>query len=177
MPRVVVGVAAVLLAVLLGGCATSTAAPAAPPAAPPAVAPGSVQVDGAVTTPTTLDAAALAARPHTAVDVAFQSAKGAERHHEDGVLLSALLPTTALALTPGRKNDQAALAVTATGADGYAATVSYGEIDPDLGNRGVLVATAEDGKPLARPRLVVPGDVKGARYVSDLVELHVGHVA
>ena len=88
-----------------------------------------------------------------------------------------MLPTTALALTPGRKNDQAALAVTATGADGYAATVSYGEIDPDLGNRGVLVATAEDGKPLARPRLVVPGDVKGARYVSDLVELHVGHVA
>jgi hypothetical protein len=87
-----------------------------------------------VTTPTTLDAAALAARPHTAVDVAFQSAKGAEHHHEDGVLLASLLPVSALALTPGRKNDQAALAVTATGADGYAATLSYGEIDPDLGN-------------------------------------------
>ena len=167
----VVGLLAVLLAALLGGCATSTAAPA-----PPAVTPGSLQISGAVTTPTTLDAAALAARPHTAVDVAFQSSKGAERHHEDGVLLAALLPVSALALAPGRKNDQATLAVTATGADGYASTVSYGEIDPDLGNRGILIATAEDGKPLARPRLVVPGDVKGARYVSDLVELRVGRV-
>jgi hypothetical protein len=177
MPRVVVGVLAVLLTVLLGACATSPAPPAAPPPPTPAVAPGSLQLSGAVTTPTTLDAAALAARPHTAVDVAFQSAKGAEHHHEDGVLLASLLPVSALALTPGRKNDQAALAVTATGADGYAATLSYGEIDPDLGNRGVLVATAEDGKPLARPRLVVPGDVKGARDVSDLVALHVGHVS
>ena len=96
---------------------------------------------------------------------------------EQGVLLATLLPVSALALTPGRKNDQAALAVTATGADGYAATVSYGEIAPDLGNRGILISTAEDGQPLPQPRLVVPGDVKGARYVSELVDLRVGRVS
>jgi hypothetical protein len=69
-----------------------------------------------------------------------------------------------------------ALLVGATGSDGYAATVSYGEISPDFGNRGVLVSLAEDGKPLPQPRLVVPGDVKGGRYVSALVDLRVGRV-
>lgn len=61
----------------------------------------------------------------------------------------------------------------AVGADGYAATVSYGGVSPDFGNRGLLVALTEDGKPLARPRLVVSCDVKGVRFVSDLVELQV----
>jgi solute:Na+ symporter, SSS family len=51
-------------------------------------------------------------------------------------------------------------------ADGHAALVSYGEISPDFGNRRILLATSEDGVALERPRLVVPGDVKGARYVS-----------
>jgi hypothetical protein len=46
---------------------------------------------------------------------------------------------------------------------------------PGLGNRAVLLATSQDGAPLARPRLVLPGDVKGARYVNDVVELHVLH--
>jgi hypothetical protein len=47
---------------------------------------------------------------------------------------------------------------------------------PDFGNRGILLAISEDGKPLPRPRLVVPGDVKGGRYVSDLAELRVTRV-
>lgn len=65
----------------------------------------------------------------------------------------------------------------AVGADGYAALVAYGEVSPDVGNTGLLVALAEDGAALQRPRLVVPGDVKGGRYVSDLVELRVVRVA
>ncbi len=75
--------------------------------------------------------------------------------------------------TTSRKNDQLAFAVLATGADGHAALVSYGQVSPDFGNRAVLLATAEDGKNLAHPRLAVPGDVKGGRYVTDVVELHV----
>lgn len=42
---------------------------------------------------------------------------------------------------------------------------------------GALLATEQDGTPLPRPRLVVPGDRKGGRYVSDLVELKVVRVA
>ena len=74
---------------------------------------------------------------------------------------------------PTARTTRSRFGVLAVGADGYAALVSFGEISPEFGDRGVLLATAEDGKPLERPRLVVPGDVKGGRYVSDVVELRV----
>ncbi|OLM33014.1 hypothetical protein Ae717Ps2_3910 [Pseudonocardia sp. Ae717_Ps2] len=85
---------------------------------------------------------------------------------------SGFLPPEALATTDA-KNDLLSFGVLAVGADGYRALVSYGEASPDFGNRGLLVALTEDGKPLAQPRLAVPGDVKGGRYVSDLVQLRV----
>jgi hypothetical protein len=58
----------------------------------------------------------------------------------------------------------------------YAAIVSWGEIDPGFGANNVLVAYEEDGKDLCTtgPRLVVPGDIKGGRYVSGVVRLQVG---
>ena len=92
------------------------------------------------------------------------------------MLLADLLTPDVLATTD-RKNDLLSFAVLAVGADGYAALVSYGEVSPDFGNRGILLATAEDGTALDRPRLVVPGDVKGGRYVSDVTELRVIHAA
>lgn len=81
------------------------------------VAPaGAVQLSGDLKAPRQLAATAL---PQKAVDVSFQSSRGAEKHTETG----------------------------------------------------------EDGKALARPRLVGPGDVEGGRYVSDLVELKVSRLA
>jgi hypothetical protein len=41
----------------------------------------------------------------------------------------------------------------------------------------VLVAYTQDDVPLDRPRLVVPGDIEGSRYVSRLVELRVVDLA
>jgi hypothetical protein len=111
---------------------------------------------------------------HT-VQVEFQNDKGTEHHTEEGVLLAQLIGPTALA-TQNKKDDLLSFAVLAVGADGYRAAVSYGEISPDFANKDVLVAVTEDGKPLSRPRLVVPGDVKGGRYVSDLVELYVSRL-
>jgi DMSO/TMAO reductase YedYZ molybdopterin-dependent catalytic subunit len=164
----------------LAGCGAPASAPPAPPAtsttsaAAPA-APGSVAVTGAVKTPSTLTTAQLTAMPQRSVTVTYASGKGQEQHVEAGVPLADLLPVAALATTE-RKNDQLAFAVLAIGDDGYAATVSYGEVSPDFGNRGVLVALTEDGKALPKPRLVVPGDVKGGRYVSGLVELRVARL-
>ena len=45
-----------------------------------------------------------------------------------------------------------------------------GEIDPGFENKEVLLATSQDGNPLdsAGPRLVVPGDISGRRYVSNV---------
>jgi hypothetical protein len=51
--------------------------------------------------------------------------------------------------------------------------VSWGEIAPEFAATPVLVAHTEDGRELDQPRLVVPGDIKGARYVSDLIEVRV----
>ena len=69
------------------------------------------------------------------------------------------------------------VAVLAIGADGYCAAVAWREIAPDLTATPVLVAYTEDGQPLDQPRLVVPGDVKGARYVSSLAELRLVNLA
>ncbi|GLZ53528.1 hypothetical protein [Actinomycetospora sp. NBRC 106378] len=172
-------VGAVALLVLLTACG-APAAPAAPaPTSASADVPaGAVRVTGAVRDPQrVLTAQDLAAAPQRDVTVSFQSSRGAESHQERGVALDTLLPPQSLATDPAAKNDQLRFAVLALGADGYAATVAYGEVSPDFGNRGLLVSLTEDGKPLTRPRLVVPGDVKGGRYVSDLVELRVVRVS
>ncbi|HEY5336913.1 MAG TPA: hypothetical protein VIJ85_01815 [Rhizomicrobium sp.] len=60
-----------------------------------------------------------------------------------------------------------------TGKDGYAAALSEGEIDPKLEGKQVILAYAQDGKPLDAPRLVVPGDVHAARGVHDVVSIEV----
>jgi hypothetical protein len=74
---------------------------------------------------------------------------------------------------PTIKNDFLAHVVTATGSDGYRATVAWGEFDPGFEAKQILVAITEDGAALgdAGPRLVVPGDMRGGRYVSDVVSL------
>jgi hypothetical protein len=72
--------------------------------------------------------------------------------------------------------------VTATGADAYAAIIAWGDIDPGFGNRtGILIAYDERNDDVAGsdyvsladvgPRLIVPGDVKGGRYVSCIRDL------
>lgn len=118
----------------------------------------------------------LAALPRQTVEVTFQTRNGPQQHTETGVLLSDLIPPDALAVEDGSKNDPLRFGVLATGSDGYAALVAYGEVSPEFGDTGILLATAEDGVDLERPRLVVPGDVKGGRYVSDVVELRVVRV-
>ena len=78
------------------------------------------------------------------------------------------------------KNDILSKFVVATGADGYKAAFSLGEIDPKFGAQPVLVATSDTAGQLGPTgsdglaRVVVPGDHAGGRYVSDLVDLHVG---
>lgn len=75
--------------------------------------------------------------------------------------------------TQDRKNDLLSFAVLAVATDAYQAAVAYGEVSPNFGNKGVLLAVSEDGNTLSRPRLLVPGDVRGGRYVTDVIELHV----
>ena len=59
--------------------------------------------------------------------------------------------------------------VVVAAADGYQVAFSIAELDESIGNLQVLVADAEDGKPLAQTsgplRLVVPADARPARWV------------
>lgn len=171
---------AVLGCALIGGCGTSAVATAPPPAAPTATSapapaqppPGTIALTGNLKAPGQLTAEQLAALPQQTAEVGFESGQGAQKHTEVGPALSDVIPVAALATTD-RKNDLLSFAVLAVGADGYSAAVAYADASADFGNRGLLIALTEDGAALPRPRLIVPGDVKGGRYVSDLVELRV----
>lgn len=80
---------------------------------------------------------------------------------------------------PSIKNDLLRYGVVATGSDGYRAFVAMGEIDPAFGNQPDLIAYSDTGGQLGPGgsdgalRLIVPGDVAGGRYVSNLTSLQV----
>ena len=132
---------------------------------------GSVRVSGAVENPTTLSGDQLRAYPAQRQSVTFESGSGSQAHTYDGAALSDILTSAALAGDIDAKNPDLTFAILATGTDGYQATVSFGELSPDFGRVVVLVAYTEDGQPLEKPRLIVPGDQKGGRYVSGLTDL------
>ncbi|WP_345633146.1 molybdopterin-dependent oxidoreductase [Rugosimonospora acidiphila] len=130
-------------------------------------------VDGAVRHRVRLSATDLAALPEQTVTVTFESGTGTQTHTYTGPLLLDVLNRAQPKFDPTVKNDQLRYVVTATGSDRYQATVAWGEFDPGFEHKSVLVAVTEDGQPTADglARLVVPGDVKGGRYVSDLIRL------
>ncbi len=90
-----------------------------------------------------------------------------------------LLNDAGLIADPTIKNDVLREYVEAVGSDGYAAIFSLGEIDPMFGGQDDLVAYADtDGQlgsdgPDGFARMVVPGDIAGGRYISNLVSLEV----
>jgi hypothetical protein len=138
-----------------------------------AVAADAVAVTGTVHHPKRLSAAELNAMPQHSKEVAF--GLGAERssHTYRGALLYDVVNSTGPAVNPKVKNDLQRFVITVVGADGYAAALAWGEIDPNLENKTVLLATSEDGEPLARPMLVVPFDTTGNRNVTDVVRVDV----
>lgn len=177
MPRIrVLSYVVLVFAVIpLMGCATAPAPPAAPTSKPAPPRPGELLITGAVTKPGVLTREALAAIPSQTVAVTFGTDRGSEQHTEVGVPLATVIEQAGPITTPGVKHDILSTGVLVVGADGYRALVSYGEMTPGFGHAVVLLATSQDGKPLDRPRLVLPGDVKGGRYVSDIVRLEVIH--
>lgn len=100
-----------------------------------------------------------------------------------GITLRTLLDVAGGVDVTTAKNDILSKYVVATGADGYKAAFSLGEIDPKFGDQPVLVATSDTAGQLGPQgsdglaRMVVPGDHAGGRYISDLVDLHVGSLS
>ncbi|MFZ2527260.1 MAG: molybdopterin-dependent oxidoreductase [Rhodococcus sp. (in: high G+C Gram-positive bacteria)] len=181
--RTVLGLAT--LTALVAGCSSPTEADqqapttsgTSTPTADVAAGPGEVVVSGDVRNPTTLTSDALRALPQHTRTAAFESSTGSQSHTYDGAALFDIISAADPAVDMEVKNPLLAVAVAATGADGYTATIAWGEMSPDFAATEILVAHTEDGAPLDRPRLVAPGDIKGGRYVGDLIQLHVVDLA
>ena len=114
----------------------------------------------------TLSAALLAKLPSETLTVSFEGPGGTQTHTEIGPSLPVVLAAAGIFPTLNTW-------VAATGDDDYVATVTPAE--QFVGGRPLQLSLNEDGVTLAQPRLVADGDVKGGRYVSDIVDLYVGN--
>jgi len=133
--------------------------------------PPAVKIDGAVLHPQSFSVADLKAMPAAQVDTSFQTMHGAEHKLWTGVLVLDLLKKAELK-NDGGKNAFLRHTLLVHGKDGYEAVLAIGEIDPTGEAKRVILAY-RDAADLPGFRLVVPGDLHGARQVHDVVEIEV----
>jgi DMSO/TMAO reductase YedYZ molybdopterin-dependent catalytic subunit len=131
-----------------------------------------IAVSGMVAHAGPMDVTALAAMKQTGFKGSFNSMSGMQTHSWTGPLLLDVLDRAGLTDEPGKRTHIRHV-ILARGADGYAAAVAIGEIDPKGEGKQVLVALTQDGKALKTPRLVVPGDRSFTRSVHDLTAIEV----
>lgn len=136
---------------------------------------------GAVSAPSTYDYASLKALPAVTQTVSFQAGTTPQTHTYTGADLWSLVNSAGVQTNPSIKNDINNKYVIATGSDGYKVAYALGELNPSFGNKGSIVAYDETINGTTAPlgsdgfaRTTAPGDVKGGRYVSNLVSLTVG---
>lgn len=142
----------------------------------------SFQLSGAVDRPASLDTAALRQQAAVTQTVTYTSGTTPQSRTYTGAGTWAVLNGAGIQQDASRKNDVLNRYVLATGADGYRVVFSLGELHPDFGNKGSVVAYAETSAAgVSGPidgadgpfRISAPGDVKGGRYVSGLGTLDV----
>jgi hypothetical protein len=136
----------------------------------------SLQVQGDVLATLAFDRAALQALTPYTETVSYLSGMNTVTNTFTGALLWDVLQAAGIVTDPAISNDILRKGVIATGSDGYQAMFALGEISPNFGNVPILVAYDDANGPLTGngfARLVVPGDVRGGRYVSNLVSLTV----
>jgi DMSO/TMAO reductase YedYZ molybdopterin-dependent catalytic subunit len=168
--------------VMAGGSAPnlarSAAAAQATPAASEAAAPADViEITGVVANPGPVSVSDLQQLPHETVAVTYESGGEPQGHTFTGVRLYAVLEHVGIAANPSTRNPLLRRYLVITANDGYQVVLSGGEIDPNFGNVPILLAWEQDGQPLAGDdgplRLVVPGDLRGGRYVHGIVSIDV----
>jgi hypothetical protein len=168
---VVASVALVSGVVVATGVAGATGTPEAP--ALKAGSPGTFDIVGNVKQKLVLNTAVLSKLPSKTLTVTFQAGSQTETHTFTGPLLRDVLDLAGPQFDAAVKNDRLRHYISVTGSDGYQVLVAWGEIDPDFANQNILLATTQDGVSLAGegPRLVVPSDGRGGRYVSGVARV------
>jgi hypothetical protein len=117
--------------------------------------------------------------PVTTQTVTYNAAGTPVTDTYTGITLWNLLSDAGGPTVADAKNDILGKYVVATGSDGYKAVFSLGEIDPNFGAQPVSVAYGDVAGQLGPggsdglARIVVPDDLAGGRYVSDLVSLQI----
>jgi hypothetical protein len=117
-------------------------------------------------------AATLAAMAHKSLTVYNEHAKANQTY--SGVPLIDLLAKLGVPNQPHGKEFR--LYLVAEGADGYQVVYSVAEVTPDVHDAVVIVADAQDGKPIAEDgplKLVATGEKRPARWVRNLVAVRV----
>jgi DMSO/TMAO reductase YedYZ molybdopterin-dependent catalytic subunit len=140
--------------------------------APLAAADSFLSITGMVANPLHLSLADLRGLPSSHVAVSQASGRGPVNLDCTGVSIASLLKKAAPSFGP-KNNANLAHTLLITADDGYAVALSLGEIDPDYGHVEPIMATDCSGKPLAAPRLVVPGDIHAGRAVNGIVTIEV----
>ena len=129
---------------------------------------GGVTITGANGPPSLLFLANLRALPSHPATVPGEG--GAAEQVSGPTLWAVLQQAGAVQPNIRKRVDQV---VTITGVDGYRVSLALGEIDPDLENKPVILATERDGAALDMPRLAVPNDKRPARSVHDVASISV----
>lgn len=138
-------------------------------------ADASVAITGAVQHPQTLSIADLEKQPPVTVHVSLITGHGPEVGDFTGAALWPFLQSIGTVDAPG-KNTSLRHTITISGSDGYAIALSYGELNPDLGNANAILAYQKNGQPLDPKggiRLIVPNDKHAARAVHNVVSVTV----
>lgn len=147
------------------------------PAAIPAAAQNmrSLALEGLLAHPRSMDLGALRRLPSETVRVQYQTERGDTVNATfTGVPLWRLLQAAG-GLSDTSRGAVVRHTIRVTAGDAYAAVLSTGEIAPDFGNKPALIAYQRDGTLLGSQGywLVMPGDKRDSRYVSDVVSIRV----
>lgn len=136
-----------------------------------------IVVNGDAPMPLTLTAADLAKLPRTSATVL----EGDQVITYQGVALADILKQTGMPAGDQIKGKELTGIVIAKGKDGKRVAFTYAELDPAIGGAGVIVADQKAGQPIPAPQgpfhMVVATDRGNARFIDDLQEIQLTHIA
>lgn len=158
---------ALLLGLVMAGSLTAVAQESTP------VAAGSFTVSGLVDNPGELTVADLAEFEAETVEVSYLASGNQSDNTFTGTNFYAFLESFGLQIPEEPHNAHLGMVAKLTATDGYVTVISLGEIDPGFGGAPMLLAWEQNGEALALPRLVVPGDERGGRYISDVISIEI----
>lgn len=115
----------------------------------------------------------IAAMPRVSRVVMLRDAS----HLFEGVDLREVLKAAGFDEIDGMRGPSLRRVVVAEGADGYRVAYAFGELDPSIGDKLVILSNRQDDAPLPSEdgpwRLIAPTDKRNARGVRQLVKLTV----